>query len=140
MRGEREALAWSVCRRELFLSRTREPAMGLDMRLLVTTVCGDFVDLTDVSVDTDETERRKIGDQLFKEGAKGVLFHRPEQPDALGLAVFDNRVLGRSVQSSHYRFVWDGSRIASVYDFTNGEEIFREELLLTSGVQRGHAS
>ena len=71
MRGEREALAWSVCRRELFLSRTREPAMGLDMRLLVTTVCGDFVDLTDVSVDTDETERRKIGDDLLQGRRQG---------------------------------------------------------------------
>lgn len=137
MRGERAALAWSLQRREVFLERTREPPIGLDMRLLVTGICGDFADLTNASIDMDETERWKLGDQLLKDGASGVLFHRPEQLEALALAIFDNRVLGRSIQSSHYRFVWDGSSIASVYDFTDGKEIQREELLAPTGTQHG---
>jgi hypothetical protein len=47
----------------------------------------------------------------------------------LALAIFDNRVLGRSVQGTHYRFVWDGTRVSKIYEFSDGREILREELL-----------
>ena len=33
------------------------------------------------------------------------------------------------MQQTHYRFVWDGTVIKSVYDFGSGKEIKREDLL-----------
>jgi hypothetical protein len=132
VRGVREALALAVRRRELFLARTDEPAMGLDMRLLVTPVKGEFVDLTDAPFEPDRKRRWDLGGRLYEDGAKGVLFRRPEQLRATALAIFDSRVLGPAVQSAHYRFVWDGGVISKVYDFTDGEEILRD-VLLTGG-------
>lgn len=127
--GERAALAWALRRREVFLARTQESPMGLDMRLLITGVHGDFVDMSDVSIDVRQAQRWDLGDRLYKDDAKGVIFHPPEQSQVMALAVFDNRVLGRSVQGAHYRFVWDGHRVSKVYDFSDGREILREEIL-----------
>jgi hypothetical protein len=73
--------------------------------------------------------RRETGRKLFDDGEPGAIFHRPERPSDLFLAVFDAAPLGRSVQSTHYRFVWDGAVIASVYDFGTGEQIKRSDLL-----------
>jgi hypothetical protein len=127
---ERAALAIAVCRRETFLSRTSEVPMDLDMRLLSTWIRGDFVDLTSLALDTTQAARWAIGQQLLDEGALGAVFRRAERPDALFLAVFDSMPLERSLQRTHYRFVWDGNIIKSVYDFGTGEEITRDQLLL----------
>lgn len=127
--GVRPALGLAVRRREVFLSRTGEPAMHLDMRLLVTRAQGEFVDLTDTPFDEDQDRRWTLGTELYEAGAKGVLFRRPELPNSLSLAVFDNRVLGRAVQSTHYRFVWDSQIVRKIYDFSTGLEISREELM-----------
>lgn len=127
--GERAALARALRRREVFLARTQEPPMGLDMRLLITGVRGEFVDLRDASIEASQAQRWNLGDRLYKDDAKGILFHPPEHSRMLALAVFDSRVLGRSVQGTHYRFIWDGTRVSKIYDFSDGNEILREELL-----------
>lgn len=127
--GVRPALAFALWRREQFLERTQEPSLGLDMRLLITPVKGDFVDLSAEPFETDEAKRRAIGAELYDEGAQGVLFRRPEYRAVPALAVFDQAVLGRSVQSAHYRFAWDGKTIGKIYEFANeGKEITRAEL------------
>lgn len=127
------ALAIAIRRREMFLSRTAENAMDLDMRLLVTPVRGDFADLAgSLALDAPETTRWAIGQQLLDQGSLGAVFRRPERPRDLFVAVFDAAPLGRSVQSTHYRFVWDGKVIKSVYDFNTGKEIKRSELLAES--------
>lgn len=124
------ALAIAIRRREIFLSRTDEKPMDLDMRLLATPVKGHFVDLrSSLPLDATEAVRRELGRKLFDAGEPGALFHRPERPSDVFLAVFDAAPLGRSVQSTHYRFVWDGTAIASVYDFSTAEEIKRSDLL-----------
>jgi hypothetical protein len=123
------ALAIAVHRREIFLSRTNEEAIDLDMRLLCTRIRGKFVDLTTLEPDTSQATRWAIGRELYEQGAKGVLFCRPQKPDAHFLAIFDGGLLERSVQETHYRFVWDGKAIKSVYDFNTGEEILRGDLL-----------
>jgi hypothetical protein len=103
--------------------------MGLDMRLLITRIKGDFVDLTTLPPDTSRNDRWAIGQRLYENDARGALFQRPDFRGASFLVVFDGSVLEPSVQSAHYRFVWDGEFIRSVYDFSSGEKILREELL-----------
>lgn len=124
------ALAIAIRRREIFLGRTAEKPMDLDMRLLATPVKGDFADLRpSLALDATEAVRRETGRKLLDNGEVGAVFHRPERPSDLFLAVFDAAPLGRSLQSTHYRFVWDGAAIASVYDFSTAAEIRRSDLL-----------
>jgi hypothetical protein len=110
------ALAVSVARREAFLARTREAPVGLDMRMLKTPVQGTFVDFRGCALDLDRGERWKLG-ATVPSGADGVLYHPPERPTATCIAVLRSDVLGRSVQTVHYRFVWNGNRISMLYAF-----------------------
>lgn len=132
VQGIRPALAFALRRREIFLERTQEPPFGLDMRLLVTPVAGNFVDLCDAPFEFDEIKRREFGGQLYDDGVQGILFRHPEHRAAQALVVFDQAVLGRTVQSAHYRFVWDGKAISKIYEFANGQEITRADLLAES--------
>ena len=116
------ALARAVRRREIFLGRTRESPIGIDMRMLKTPVKGRFADFTDLPLDMDETKRRAAGSKVSNEFA-GVAFFAPERPNTICLAVTDNSALGATIQSVHYRFEWNGMRISKLYAFTeSGEE------------------
>jgi hypothetical protein len=123
------ALAFALLRREKFLGSTGEPAMGLDMRVFTRRIAGSFHDLTKLDPNLSTAERRKIGHQLHESGSPGVLFCRPGYGDHRFLAVFDGGLLPRAVQGAHYRFVWDGQKVKSVYDFSDGKDILRGALL-----------
>jgi hypothetical protein len=110
------ALAVSVARRSAFLSRTKEAPIGLDMRMLKTPVAGSFLDLRHLSPELTRDERWRIG-AAVPEGADGVIYHPPERPSATCIAVLRGDVLGHSVQTVHYRYVWNGLRISMVYAF-----------------------
>ena len=121
------ALAVSIRRRETFLKRTGEPPIGLDMRMLRTPLCGKFIDLSDLPSELSKDERWKIGAGIGPDVA-GLIFTPPERPSARCLAVLRSDVLGRSIQTVHYRFVWNGSRIELVYAFDDvGRELRPEE-------------
>jgi hypothetical protein len=116
------ALARAVRRREIFLGRTNESPIGIDMRMLKTPVSGRFADLTELPLDLDEQECRTAGSKV-PETLAGAAFLSPERPQALCLAVTDNSSLGATIQTVHYRFEWNGSRISKLYAFTeSGEE------------------
>lgn len=123
------ALAFALLRREEFLCSTSEVPMGLDMRMFTRRIAGKFSDLTKLDPNLSQAERRKIGHQLHDAGAAGVLFLRPGFGNRRFLAVFDGAMLGRAVQGAHYRFVWDGRTIKSIYDFSSGSEILRSGLV-----------
>jgi len=94
----RSALAFYLRRREIFLSRTGEPDMGLDMRLLHTRIRGDIIDLTSLPLKSSREDRWKIGRELYEDSAQGIYFKRPGFPNASFLAVFDGATLEPSVQ------------------------------------------
>lgn len=129
------ALAVSVARRETFMVRTREEAIGLDMRMLKTPVQGTFVDLrgVDLALLKDPSpaarkERWTIGNEVPAE-AQGVLYRTPERPSATCVAVLKAGALGRSLQTVHYRYVWNGHRVTKVYAFDDvGAELLPEIL------------
>ena len=123
------ALAFALLRREEFLSSTGEPAMGLDMRVFSRRITGSFHDLTKLDPHLPSADRWKIGHQLHESGSQGVLFRRPGFGDHRFLAIFDGSLLPRAMQGTHYRFVWDGQKIKSIYDFSDGKEILRAALL-----------
>jgi hypothetical protein len=129
------ALAVSVARREIFLARTKEAPIGLDMRMLKTPVQGTFVDLRDIDTalvgDPSDAARRarwQIGESVPPE-AEGVLYRAPERPSATCVAVLKANVLGRSLQTVHYRYVWNGARVTKLYAFDDdGAELLPEIL------------
>lgn len=130
------ALAIAVRRREIFLSRTDEPPTNLDMRMLVTRIAGEFADLTGLPRDASQRDRRRIGLEVYNADGCGVLFKCAERPDATCLAVFDNRVVGTTEQAAHYRFVWDGKQIRSVYDFSPPGNVIERSALITGAIEQ----
>ena len=123
------ALALALLRREEFLGSTNEPAMGLDMRVLSRRITGSFHDLTKLDPNLPSGERWKVGHHLHESGSSGVLFCRPGFAEHRFVAIFDGALLPRAIQGAHYRFVWDGQKIKSIYDFSDGREILRGALL-----------
>lgn len=122
------ALASSVRKRELFLSRTQEPPLDLDMRVLCTRVEGTFADLRDLDPLLTQSARWQIGEQLLQTGVGGAVFQSPHRDAGDCLAVFTGDVLQRSVQSEHYRFVWDGASIKSIYSFNSARKLLPERI------------
>lgn len=126
------ALAASIRKRELFLSRTSEPPLDLDMRVLGHRVTGNFIDLTGIDPDLTQSERWQIGENALRSDADGALFMCPYRRGAKCISVFKGDALGKSDQHDHFRFVWDGVAIRTVYSFNDAEtlaanEIFSEE-------------
>jgi hypothetical protein len=122
------ALAVSVARRERFLGYTREPATGLDMRMLKTPVDGRFVDLRSLDPEEFELRGRELGAKLA-ESAHGILYRPIERPTATAISIVNAQVLGRAIQTVHFRFMWNGDRIATLYSFdAAGTEIETDDL------------
>jgi len=126
------ALLFALRRREEFFGRTSEEAMGQDMRVLSRRVTGTFTDLSALDPALTQAERWKIGQKVYDDGATGIIHRRLGFAEHRFLSVFDGSILGRALQGAHYRFVWDGKYVQSLYDFSKGETILRDELLAAS--------
>lgn len=122
------ALAIAVARRERFLGRTDEAPTGLDMRLLKTAIEGRFWDLRSLGAELDRDTRLEYGAKL-PEDADGILFHPPQRPYGTCAVVLNGDRLGRTLQTTHYRFVWNGRRIALLYAFDDVGREIEPELL-----------
>ena len=122
------ALAVSVARRSRFLSRTKEAATGLDMRMLKTPIDGRFIDLRQISAELPQEQRWSLGDAVPLD-VDGILFRPAERPTATAIAVLKGQVLGRSIQTTHYRFEWNGVRIDRLYAFDEEGTVLRPESL-----------
>lgn len=130
---ERGALGRAILRREEFLSRTEEPACGVDMRMITNTVVGEFVDLRGLPPDTSQAARWMMGRQLYEDGVHGILFKMTELPGSEFICVFTNEVLvNHGMQGAHYRFRWDGQRIGRLYDFAADRDIDRNDIIAES--------
>jgi hypothetical protein len=128
---ERGALARAILRREEFLSRTDEPACGVDMRMITNKVVGSFVDLRGLPSDTSQTARWMLGQRLYEDGIDGILFKVAELPGNEFISIFNGEVLPeRGVQGAHYRFRWDGQRIGRLFDFGANRDINRNDIIV----------
>lgn len=121
------ALVVSIARRSRFLSRTNEAATGLDMRMLKTPVEGKFIDLRSVSAKLPREQRWSLGDAVPAD-VDGILFRPAERPTATAIAVLKGQVLGRSIQTTHYRFEWNGVRIDRPYAFDEESTVLHPEI------------
>lgn len=117
------ALAISVGKRTRFLTASQESAINLDMRVLKQSISGSFLKHVGSDSDLSEDDRRQIGRKAREGDLQGIFFQPSERRNATGYAVIDQRSLGRAVQAAHFRFVWDGTRISTIYSFQDGREI-----------------
>lgn len=130
------ALAASIRKRELFLSRTAEPPIDLDMRVLGHRVTGNFIDLTGMDPDLTQSERWQIGEAALRSDADGALFMCPYRRGAKCVSVFKGDALGKSNQHDHFRFVWDGVAIRTVYSFSSARALAANEIFSEQPIPR----
>lgn len=122
------ALAISIRKREAFLSRTSEGAIGLEMRELSRVVKGRFADGRDWKPDLDLEERLRRGQAIMKAGLDGLLYRPVERPTGSCICALRGEVLERAVQGNHFKFVWDGNRVSKIYSFSSGAEYHPDDL------------
>lgn len=116
------ALAIAVARRERFLRRTKEPPIGLDMRMLKTPVKGRFVNLSNVDPDVSIEKKRRLASDL-PEDLDGIIFRPSQRPSHSCLAIVRNEGLGYTLQTAHFRFWWDGAKVGAVYAFDESRNL-----------------
>jgi hypothetical protein len=109
--------------RGLFLRRTQEPEIDVDMRLIVADLDAPLRDLRPLR-ETDPTvydpdhygASQKLGIRLRAEGSWGVLYHSVRHEGGLCAGVFRPRALKSARQSAHIALHWDGQRITHWYE------------------------
>lgn len=128
------ALAIAVRRREVFLSRTSEPAIALEMRQLKRGVKGRFLDAQGWNGLVDLQQRLELGAHAIENGYDGILFNPPERPCATAFAILHPGCLAIPLQVEHFKFIWNGQKMTAIYTFSsssNGEgldpAVLREE-------------
>lgn len=122
------ALAISIQRREVFLARTGEGPLGLEMRELSRIVTGRFADGRDWQLNLDVEERRRRGQAIKGAGFDGLLYHPVERPAGYCVCVLKGASLQRAMQRDHFKFVWDGGKVSKIYSFGSGAEYLPDDL------------
>ncbi len=51
----------------------------------------------------------------------GLLYHPHERPSAKCVSVLTKEAFERAEQGRHFKFLWDGSCISKLYDFSDGQ-------------------
>ncbi len=119
------AIAETRHHREKFLRATREPPTEIELRCYLIDVTGTFHDLRGRRSESDFAALYDPDDyghsqayarELRRRGADGVCYDSVRRDGAQNLAAFRPRLASNVRQSRHLRYVWDGQRIAQVYE------------------------
>ncbi|MEQ9328567.1 MAG: RES family NAD+ phosphorylase [Rhodospirillales bacterium] len=117
------AIAETRHHRERFMRATSQERMELDMRVYAIDLTGELHDLRGqkttqplVYHNDDYAAGQYLARTLRKEGSNGIVYDSVRREDGQCVAVFRPRLLSNGRQERHLCYVWDGSRIASVYE------------------------
>ena len=109
--------------RALFLSRTAEPAIDVDLRLIAATVNAELHDLRDLGqrgaalLDPDRYGApQAFGKQLRDAGSWGVIFPSVRHEGGFCVGVFRPKALRHARSGAHIALHWDGERITHWYE------------------------
>jgi len=118
------ALAEVGHHRAVFLARTQEPAIDIDLRLVTATVDADLHDLR--ALDPPVAAKilhpdhyaasQALGRRLRAAGSWGVHFPSVRHAGGLCVGIFRPRALGRARTGAHIALHWDGARITHWYE------------------------
>jgi hypothetical protein len=109
--------------RAVFMARTQEPAIDIDLRLIVAPLDARLHDLRGLRrsapqiYDPDDySAGRALGRRLRQAGSWGVLYHSVRHHGGLCAGVFRPRALKPAKESLHIALHWDGSHITHWYE------------------------
>ncbi len=109
--------------RALFMTRTREPAIDLDLRLIVAPLDATLHDLRglrrsapELYDPADYAAGQALGRLLRETGSWGVLYHSVRRHGGLCAGVFRPRALKPAREAAHIALHWDGSRITHWFE------------------------
>jgi len=109
--------------RAAFLAATRQPPMELDMRAYALNLIGKLHDirrmqgsLKRVYARDDYSYSQAVGRELRRLGSFGIAYKSVRKKDGDCAAVFRAPVLSNCRQERHLCYVWDGEKIATVYE------------------------
>ncbi|WP_298625077.1 RES family NAD+ phosphorylase [uncultured Legionella sp.] len=115
------AIAETVYHKELFLSFTNEPPQELAMRSLVAEFSADLFDLTPldkknspVYSPVDYSQSQLLGTQIKEQQEAGLIYHSVRS-EGTNYALFKPNTIHKCQQGVHLSYVWDGEKIATVY-------------------------
>ena len=113
--------------RALFLSRTAEPAIDVDLRVIAATVSAELHDLREFGKRVGKRGAalfdpnqygapQALGKRLREAGSWGVLFPSVRHEGGLCVGVFRPRALRHAKSGAHIALHWDGARITHWYE------------------------
>jgi RES domain-containing protein len=117
------AVAETKYHRVRFMRATREPAMELDMRVLEAELDAPLHDLRGRSeaypalYDPDDySASQRYGAALREAGSDGIAYDSVRHAGGQCVAIFRPRRVRSCRATLHLTYVWDGERIAHVYE------------------------
>jgi hypothetical protein len=117
------AIAETQYHSEKFMRATNEPAMSIDMRVLVAKVTAQLHDLTGEDFqgaaiyDTESYQAsQNLARQLKLANSDGVLYWSVRHTGGQNVGVFRPPVLANCTQERHLEFMWDGAAISTVFE------------------------
>jgi RES domain-containing protein len=109
--------------RAVFMARTQEPAIDIDLRLIAAPLDATLHDLRTVRggaaalFDPDDYGAgQALGRQLRAAGSWGVLYPSVRRRGGLCAGVFRPRALKPAREAAHIALHWDGRRISHWYE------------------------
>ena len=122
-RDRATAVAESTYHRARFLARTKEPPMELEMRVLearldarLHDLRGLEAELPDVYDPGEYAQSQRLGRRLRDLGSWGIAYDSVRRKGGQCVAVLRPRALTGCRQAEHLIYVWDGDRIAEVFE------------------------
>ena len=108
--------------KEKWLREFNSPRTELDMRVLLIDLNGELHDIVQMQevfskiYDPDNyRSSQSLGQYLRANGSYGIHYNSVRDPNGKCVAIFKPRVLSNCRQERHLCYVWDGEKIATIY-------------------------
>jgi hypothetical protein len=117
--------------RAVFMARTAEPEIDLDMRLVTANVDAELHDLRALGPAAARTilhpdhyaSSQALGRRLRAAGSWGVQFPSVRHAGGFCVGIFRPKALARAKDGAHYALHWDGHRVSHWYEKRNLREL-----------------
>lgn len=117
------AVAETRHHREVFLARTNEPPIDVDMRVYIARVRANLHDIRgeasehpDLYHPTDYAAGQTLARSLRADGSDGIIYDSVRNAGGTCMVVFRPRLLSECRQERHLTYRWDGTAIREVYE------------------------
>lgn len=117
------AVAETSYHRALFMTRTREPAQELDMRVYAVDLDAMMHDIRSLRHEQPNLYdplnyggSQLLATRLRNDGSEGIVYGSVRDPGGECAAVFRPRLLANARQERHLCYVWDGREIVTIFE------------------------